>query len=199
MTTPSVLVCLAPGTEEMEAVTVIDVMVRAGFNVTTASAAPNGELELTCSRGVRLIADAPLVKVADDEYDCIVIPGGVEGATCLGESALIIEMLRQQQCDQKWVAAICAAPALVLEKNGLYPDAYKSCHPAFVEHIAEDKRNTKRVFTDHDHKLISSQGPGTALEFAVEIVYVLAGKEKAAEVVGPMVIIPNLHYEQKFA
>lgn len=199
MTTPSVLVCLAPGIEEMEAVTVIDVMVRAGFNVTTASAAPNGKLELTCSRGVRLIADAPLVKVADEEYDCIVIPGGVEGATCLGESALVIEMLRQQQCDQKWVAAICAAPALVLEKNGLYPDAYKSCHPAFVEQIAEDKRNTKRVFTDRDHKLISSQGPGTALEFAVEIVYVLAGKEKAAEVVGPMVIIPNLHYEQKFA
>lgn len=59
MTTPSVLVCLAPGTEEMEAVTVIDIMVRAGFNVTTASAEENGELTLTCSRGVKLMADVP--------------------------------------------------------------------------------------------------------------------------------------------
>ncbi|WP_407332412.1 DJ-1 family glyoxalase III [Enterovibrio sp. 27052020O] len=199
MTTPSVLVCLAPGTEEIEAVAVIDVMVRAGFNVTTASAAENGDLTITCSRGVKLVADAPLVKVADEEYDCIVVPGGVGGATCLGESALVLEMIRQQQCDQKWVAAICAAPALVLEKNGLYPDAHKACHPAFIEQINAEKRNSKRVFTDHDHKLITSQGPGTALEFAVEIVLVLAGKEKAKEVTDPMVMIPSLHYDKKFA
>ncbi|CZF81644.1 DJ-1 family glyoxalase III [Grimontia marina] len=199
MTTPSVLVCLAQGTEEMEAVTVIDVMVRAGFNVTTASAAENGELTLTCSRGVKLTADIPLVKVADEEFDCIVVPGGVEGAKALGESALVVEMIKQQQCDQKWVAAICAAPALVIEKNQLFPDAYKTCHPAFIDHIPADKQNSRRVFTDHDHKLITSQGPGTALEFAIEIVYLLAGKDKAREVVEPMVIIPNLHYEKKFA
>ncbi|MDD1783466.1 DJ-1/PfpI family protein [Enterovibrio sp. ZSDZ35] len=199
MTTPSVLVCLAPGTEEMEAVTVIDIMVRAGFNVTTASAEENGELTLTCSRGVKLIADVPLVKVADEEFDCIVLPGGVEGATHLGESALVVEMIRQQLCDQKWVAAICAAPALVLEKNGLFPEAHKTCHPAFIDRIPTDKQNSRRVFTEHDYKLITSQGPGTALEFAVEIVYMLAGKEKAKEVVGPMVAIPSLHYDKKFA
>ncbi|RXJ73104.1 DJ-1 family protein [Veronia nyctiphanis] len=198
-TLPRVLVCLAHGTEEMEAVTVIDVMVRAGFSVTVASAAPDGDLTITCSRGVRLIADVPLVQIADDEFDCIVLPGGVDGATCLGESALIIEMIKQQQCDQKWVAAICAAPALVLEKNGLYPDAYKSCHPAFINHIPEDKQNTRRVMNDRDHKLITSQGPGSALEFAVEIVLTLGGKEKAAEVVAPMTIIPNLNYDKKFA
>ncbi len=100
MTSPSVLVCLAPGTEEMEAVTAIDIFVRAGFQVTTASAEENGELTLTCSRGVKLTADVPLVKVADEEFDCIVLPGGVGGATCLGDSALVIEMIRQQQCDQ---------------------------------------------------------------------------------------------------
>ncbi|AMG31219.1 DJ-1 family protein [Grimontia hollisae] len=199
MITPSILVCLAPGTEEIEAVTVIDVMVRAGFNVTTASAAEDGQLTLTCSRGVKLTADIPLVNVADDEFDCIVIPGGVEGATRLGESALVVEMIRQQQCDRKWVAAICAAPALVIEKNKLFPDAYKTCHPAFIDRIPAEKQNSRRVFTDHDHKLITSQGPGTALEFAVEIVYQLAGKDKAREVVEPMVIIPNLHYEKKFA
>lgn len=199
MTTPSVLVCLVPGTEEIEAVTVIDVMVRAGFKVTTASAAEDGQLTLTCSRGVKLTADVPLVKVADKEFDCIVLPGGVEGATLLGESALVVEMIRQQQCDRKWVAAICAAPALVIEKNKLFPDAYKTCHPAFIDRIPSEKQNSRRVFTDHDHKLITSQGPGSALEFAIEIVYLLAGKEKAREVVDPMVIIPNLHYDKKFA
>lgn len=199
MTSASVLVCLAPGTEEMEAVTAIDIFVRAGFKVTIASAEENGELTLTCSRGVRLTADVPLVKVADEEFDCIVLPGGVDGASCLGDSALVVEMIRQQQCDQKWVAAICAAPALVLEKNGLFPSAYKTCHPAFIDHIPADKQNSRRVFTDHDHRLITSQGPGTALEFAVEIVYLLAGKEKARDVVGPMVCVPSLHYDKKFA
>lgn len=199
MSQHNVLVILAPGSEEMEAVTVIDIMVRAGFNVTTASAASDGALTITCSRGVRLVCDVPLVKVADSEFDCIILPGGVEGATLLGESDLVVEMIKQQQCDQKWVAAICAAPALVLEKNGLFPEAYISCHPAFIDQIPTERQNTRRVMNDRDHKLITSQGPGSALEFAVEIVYTLAGKEKAKEVTDPMTVIPNLNYHQKFA
>lgn len=199
MTIPHILVCLAQGTEEIEAICVIDVMVRAGFNVTTASADENGALILTGSRGIKLVADRPLVKVADQEFDCIVLPGGIDGATALGQSALVIEMLRQQECDEKWVAAICAAPALVLEKNGLFKDAYKTCHPAFIHQVPEKKRNFHRVYTSYDHKLITSQGPGTALEFAIEIVYILAGKEKAHEVVTPMVMLPTLNYEKKFA
>lgn len=199
MNTPKILICLAHGTEELEAVTVIDILVRAGFQVTTASVEPQGDLTINCSRGVRLIADTRLVEVADEEFDCIVLPGGIEGAQCFGESALLIEMIKQQQRDQKWVAAICAAPALVLEKNQLIPEAHKTCHPSFIDHIAKDKQNFKRVFTEHDHYLITSQGPGTSIEFAVEIIYVLAGKDKAREVIEPMVLLPNLHYDKKFA
>ena len=77
MKTAHVLVCLAEGTEEIEAVSVIDVMVRAGFNVTTASSHENGALILTGSRGIKLVADTTLVKIADQEFDCIVLPGGV--------------------------------------------------------------------------------------------------------------------------
>lgn len=74
----SALVCLAPGSEETEAVTTIDLLVRGGIKVTTASVASDGNLAITCSRGVKLLADAPLVEVADGEYDVIVLPGGIK-------------------------------------------------------------------------------------------------------------------------
>ena len=70
----SALICLAPGSEETEAVTTIDLMVRGGINVTTASVASDGNLTITCSRGVKILADAPLVQVADGDYDIIVLP-----------------------------------------------------------------------------------------------------------------------------
>lgn len=76
------LVCLAPGSEETEAVTTIDLLVRGGIKVTTASVASDGGLTIVCSRGVKLLADAPLVEVADGDFDIIVLPGGIKGAEC---------------------------------------------------------------------------------------------------------------------
>ena len=87
----SALVCLAPGSEETEAVTTIDLLVRGGIKVTTASVASDGNLAITCSRGVKLLADAPLVEVADGEYDVIVLPGGIKGAECFRDSTLLVE------------------------------------------------------------------------------------------------------------
>ena len=86
----SALVCLAPGSEETEAVTTIDLLVRGGIKVTTASVASDGNLAITCSRGVKLLADAPLVEVADGEYDVIVLPGGIKGAECFRDSTLLV-------------------------------------------------------------------------------------------------------------
>lgn len=80
------LVCLAPGSEETEAVTTIDLLVRGGIHVTTASVASDGNLTIVCSRGVKLLADAPLVEVADGDYDIIVLPGGIKGAECFRDS-----------------------------------------------------------------------------------------------------------------
>ena len=92
----SALVCLAPGSEETEAVTTIDLLVRAGIEVTTASAAGNGDLMITCSRGVKLLADKPLVQVADESYDVIVLPGGIKGAECFRDSELVVEKVTHQ-------------------------------------------------------------------------------------------------------
>lgn len=85
------LVCLAPGSEETEAVTTIDLLVRGGIHVTTASVASDGNLTIVCSRGVKLLADAPLVEVADGDYDIIVLPGGIKGAECFRDSPLLVE------------------------------------------------------------------------------------------------------------
>ena len=121
----TVLVCLAPGSEETEAVTVIDLLVRAGATVTTASVAGDGARDITCSRGVRLLADTTLVAVADDPHDAIVLPGGGPGAECFRDSPLLVEKVRQMHTSGKLVAAICAAPALVLEHHQLFPIANK--------------------------------------------------------------------------
>ncbi|WP_375753028.1 DJ-1 family glyoxalase III [Vibrio sp. HN007] len=190
----TVLVPIAPGTEEMEAITIIDILVRAGYNVTTASADFDGSLTMKASRGVTLTADCKLVDVADEEFDIIALPGGVGGSETFRDSTLLVEMIKQQKYDGRWMAAICAAPALVLQTHDIYPGAIMTCHPAFQEHIPEDKWRVKRVTTDINNKLITSQGPGSALEFAMEIIIRLSGKEHAWKVAKPMVTLPNLHY-----
>ncbi|MDG3087363.1 DJ-1/PfpI family protein [Vibrio hannami] len=191
-----VLVPIAPGTEEMEAITIIDILVRAGYDVTTASADFDGNLTMKASRGVTLTADCKLVDVADEEFDVIALPGGVAGSEVFRDSTLLVEMVKQQKYDGRWMAAICAAPALVLQTHNIYPGALMTCHPSFQEHIPEKLWRVKRVTTDINNKLITSQGPGSALELAMEIIIRLSGKEHAWKVAEPMVTLPNLHYNE---
>lgn len=190
----NVLVPIAPGTEEMEAITIIDVLVRAGYNVTIASADFDGKLSMKASRGVTLTADCKLVDIADEEFDVIALPGGVEGAENFRDSPVLIEMIRQQKYDGRWVAAICASPAIVLQTHNLYPDALMTCHPQFQSDIEAKNWRPKRVTIDVTHKLITSQGPATAIEFAMEIIILLSGKAHAWSIAEPMVTLPTLHY-----
>ncbi|UUM31135.1 DJ-1 family glyoxalase III [Vibrio japonicus] len=191
-----VLVPIAPGTEEMEAVTIIDMMVRAGYETVVASADFDGNLTMKASRGVTLTAHCKLVDIADDEFDAVILPGGVVGAETFRDSTVLIEIVRQQAYEGKLVAAICAAPALVLAHHNLYPNALMTCHPSFQDHIPENNWRVKRVTYDINHNLLTSQGPGTALEFAMEIIINLSGKEYAWTVAEPMVTLPTLHYHK---
>ncbi|CAM3512823.1 Chaperone protein YajL [Vibrio aerogenes CECT 7868] len=191
-----ILVPVAPGSEEMEAVTIIDIMIRAGYDVTVASADFSGRLTFKASRGVTLTADCLLVDIADEEFDAIILPGGLEGSEIFKDSTVLIEMLKQQQYDGRLVAAICAAPALVLQHHQLYPKAIMTCHPSFKDTIPHAQWREKRVTYDKNHKLITSQGPGTALEFAMEIVIYFSGKAHAWKIAEPMVTAPNLNYHQ---
>ncbi len=194
--TKRILVPIAPGTEEMEAVTIIDILVRAGYQVVVASADFDGNLTMKASRGVTLTADCKLVDVADDEFDAIVLPGGVQGSENFRDSTVLIEMLKQQKYDGRLVAAICAAPAVVLIHHDLFPDTLMTGHPSFKDHIPEDLWRNRRVTYDVNNNLLTSQGPGTALEFAIEIIVQLSGKALAKEVALPMVPIPQLNYEK---
>ena len=194
--TKKVLVPIAPGTEEMEAITIIDMMVRAGYQTLVASADFDGQLTMKASRGVILTAQCKLVDIADDEFDAIILPGGVGGSEVFRDSTLLIEIVRQQMYEGKLVAAICAAPALVLAHHQLYPEAIMTCHPSFKSHIAKEKWRAKRVTYDVNHTLLTSQGPGTALEFAMEIIINLSGKKHAWTVAEPMITLPTLHYQK---
>ncbi|WP_336281889.1 protein deglycase YajL [Cronobacter dublinensis] len=189
----SALVCLAPGTEETEAVTTIDLLVRGGINVTTASVASDGNLTITCSRGVRLLADAPLVEVADGDFDVIVLPGGLKGAEAFRDSPLLVETVRQFHLSGRIVAAICAAAGTVLVPHELFPIGNMTGFPALKETIPEKQWQDKRVVWDPRVNLLTSQGPGTAIDFALKIIDLLVGREKAHEVAGQLVMAAGIY------
>ena len=191
-----VLIPIATGSEEMEAITIIDIMLRAGYEVIVASADFSGQLTMKASRGVTLTADCRLVDVADDEFDAVILPGGVGGSEVFRDSTVLVEIVRQQMYEGKLVAAICAAPALVLAHHHLYPKALMTCHPSFQSHIPANNWRVKRVTYDVTHNLLTSQGPGSALEFAMEIVIHLSGKAHAWSIAEPMVTMPVLHYHE---
>ncbi|ELY4158419.1 protein deglycase YajL [Cronobacter turicensis] len=189
----SALVCLAPGTEETEAVTTIDLLVRGGISVTTASVADDGNLTITCSRGVRLLADAPLVEVADGDFDVIVLPGGLKGAEAFRDSPLLVETVRQFHLSGRIVAAICAAAGTVLVPHELFPLGNMTGFPALKETIPDDQWQDKRVVWDPRVNLLTSQGPGTAIDFALKIIDLLVGREKAHEVAGQLVLAAGIY------
>lgn len=187
------LVCLAPGTEETEAVTTIDLLVRAGISVTTASVASDGNLTIVCSRGVKLLADAPLVEVADGEFDVIVLPGGLKGAECFRDSPMLVETVRQFHLSGRIVAAICAAAGTVLVPHELFPIANMTGFPGLKETIPEAQWQDKRIVWDPRVNLLTSQGPGTAIDFALKIIDLLVSREKAHEVSQQLVMAAGIY------
>lgn len=189
----SALVCLAPGSEETEAVTTIDLLVRAGINVTTASVASDGNLIITCSRGVKIVADAPLVEVADGDYDVIVLPGGIKGAECFRDSPLLVETVRQFHHSGRIVAAICAAAATVLVPHNIFPIGNMTGFPALKDKIPDEQWVDKRMVWDPRVNLLTSQGPGTSIDFALKIIELLVGRAKAYEVASSLVMAAGIY------
>lgn len=181
--TPSVLVPVADGTEEIEAVCIIDVLRRAGAEVVVASV---GDLQITASRGVKIVADCRIADCADDTFDLIVLPGGIPGAEHLRDSAELTALLKRQKQASRWYGAICASPAVVLESHGLLDDTRATSHPAFMDRLTPERADTQRVVVDG--RCITSRGPGTALEFAVELVARLFDRAHADAVAAPMVM-----------
>lgn len=172
-----VLIPVATGSEEIEALTPVDLLRRADAQVTLAASGHN--LEVTLSRGVKIIADVLLSTVSDQEFDMIVVPGG-PGTGNLRDDPLLIEMLRRQKQAHKWYAAICAAPALVFETHGLLEGEVGTCYPSSQHLLSNKSQINERVVVSN--KCITSKGPGTAMEFSLKLIEVLYGNDKADEI-----------------
>jgi 4-methyl-5(b-hydroxyethyl)-thiazole monophosphate biosynthesis len=165
-----VLVPLAEGFEELEAVTVIDILRRAGIEVVVASLA---ESPVTGSHGIRVAADTPLAALVEQDFDMIALPGGMPGAEHLKKDARIAELARRLHAKGRPVAAICAAP-MVLAAAGLLDGRRATSYPGFLADAAKATVVDEAVVVDGG--VITSRGPGTALDFALQLVETLEGR-----------------------
>lgn len=164
-----VLVPLADGCEELEAVTIINLLRRAGIDVVTAGLKPG---VVKASRGVQLVPDMTLDEALRDDYDMVVLPGGMPGATHLKNDARLIQLLKQMAAAGKYTAAICAAP-MVLAEAGVLEGRRATSYPGSLDGIPGVTLSTDAVV--QDGTVLTSRGPGTAMDFALTLVEVLTG------------------------
>ena len=179
----TVLVAIADGSEDLETVSIIDVLRRAELDVTVASV---GNLQVKCARGVNMVADKQIEDCVDSSFDMIAIPGGLPGADNLRDSQALKDLLLKQKASSNYYAAICASPAVVFQTHGLLSGKKATCYPAFMERLDQASVEDGRVVVDG--YCITSQGPGTAIEFSLKLVEVLCGMEKAKEVASAMLV-----------
>jgi protein deglycase len=179
-----VLVPVAQGTEEMEAITLIDILRRAGAAVIVASV---DKLYIKGSRGIEFKADRLIKECMADEFDLIVLPGGIPGAQHLRDSKELEILLKQQAAQQKFYGAICASPALILHHYGLVTPGKVTCHPGFSDVI--DKGNVVEQNVVIDNHCITSRGAGTACEFALTLVELLYSNEKKKQVAQGLALV----------
>ena len=167
------LVPLAQGCEEVEAVTIIDLLRRANIEVVSAGLSPD---PVVCSRGVVLIPDTTLDKAARmDDFDVVILPGGLPGADNLADSPLLNEVLAKMAADGKYIAAICAAPR-VLAKAGMLEGKKVTAYPGFIEGGNYPSVHYTGGAVEVDGKIVTSRGPGTAMDFALTLIELLAGE-----------------------
>eukprot|EP00474_Spongospora_subterranea_P008810 CRZ09268.1 hypothetical protein [Spongospora subterranea] len=182
-----VLVAAADGSEDIELVGVVDVLRRADIEVTVASVNAS---TLTLAQQTKIVADDLIGNVIKKEFDCIVIPGGLKGAENLRDSPQLLSMLKQQQYEGKWIAAICAAPSLVLQSHGLLDGRVATCYPKFADTIPGYV--APEIGDNHDvvisKQVITSRSPGTCLQFGLAIVATVCGLSKANQVAEGMLV-----------
>ncbi|MCG8379420.1 MAG: DJ-1/PfpI family protein [Proteobacteria bacterium] len=171
-----VLVPLAQGCEELEAVTIIDLLRRAEIEVVTAGL---DNSPVTASRGTVIKPDTDLDTALKEDYDMIVLPGGLPGADHLDNDQRIKDILVKMANSEKFTAAICAAPK-VLANAGILDGKKATSYPSFLDDAENVDVSGDAVVKDG--KIITSRGPGTAMDFALTLIESLVGKEKRDEV-----------------
>ncbi|HQU14542.1 MAG: DJ-1 family protein [Chromatiales bacterium 21-64-14] len=173
-----VLVPLAEGFEEVEAVTVIDLLRRAGIQVVSAGLESG---PVTASRGVVIVPDADLDTVMDDHFDMVVLPGGGPGADRLDRDPRIRALLQRMADAGKYTAAICAAPK-VLGHAGLLTGRAATSFPGALDGVEVPGILYREDPVVVDGPVITSRGPGTAMDFTLTLIEHLAGAERRRQV-----------------
>src|SRR3989338_718256 len=171
-----VLIPLAPGFEEIEAVPAVDILRRAGVEVVTAGTAEN---PIEGRNKIRVLTDTSLDSVKEQDFDMIVLPGGAGGTENLKKDMRVKEIVERLYKNGRFITAICAAPT-VLSAIGVTAGRTITSHPSVRTKLEKEKLSEERVVVDGN--IVTSQGPGTAIEFAFKLVEVLFGKEKVLEV-----------------
>jgi 4-methyl-5(b-hydroxyethyl)-thiazole monophosphate biosynthesis len=178
---PSVLIPLAHGCEEMEAVIVMDILRRAGVEVVAASLTPE---PVVCSRGTRLLADALLDEVLQQPFDMLVLPGGMPGSEHLKNDARIQALLTRYATEGRYVAAICAAP-MALHAAGLLEGKRATSFPGVLDQLPGSHLYVEDAVVV-DGNIVTSRGPGTAMTFALTLVGLLCGEARRQAVEQPL-------------
>lgn len=172
-----VYVFMADGTEEVEALTAVDLLRRAGVAVTTVSVM--GREEIISSHNIGIRTDE-LFGVSDyTDGDMLVLPGGMPGTTHLKEHEGLRRVLKEYEKNGKYLAAICAAPS-ILGSNGMLSGKQAVCYPGFEEQLAGAELVNKNVV--HDGQFITSKGLGTAIDFSLTLIAILVGTEAAVNI-----------------
>ena len=172
-----VCVCLADGFEEVEGLTVVDILRRADQDVCMASV--HGRLSVEGAHGIKVEADCTIERVDFSKMDMLVLPGGMPGTKNLGACSLLTGQLSNFYKEGKIIGAICAAPS-ILGDLGLLEGKRAACYPGFENRLRGASVTTERVAVDGN--IITSRGAGTAIPFALALAGMLAGEEKAQEI-----------------
>ena len=181
---PSVLMPLAEGFEELEAVTIIDILRRAGIRVVVAGL-KDGPIK--GSRDTQVLPDATLDAVMDQDFDMIALPGGMPGVKHLHEDARVKRLLERYTQQDRFTAAICAAPS-ILADYGYLAGKQATSNPKFKNQVAIDGVQYLEHSVVSDGNIVTSRGPGTSIPFALALVEKLAGREKRVEVESGLVL-----------
>ena len=171
-----IAIFMADGFEEIEGLTVVDIVRRAGIDIDMVSI--NGRLEVNGSHGIVIKADKVIADINRDDYNMLVLPGGKVGTENLEACEELVDMIGNFYGAGKYIAAICAAPSIFAHR-GFLMGRKATSHPAFESHLAEGGATVTHAPVEIDSGIITGQGMGASIEFALAITSIMAGREQA--------------------
>ena len=180
--TKKILIPLAQGCEELEAVTLIDLLRRAGFDVVTAGLDAQA---VHCAHGTVIVPDTTVEKILHTTFDLIVLPGGQPGTNNLNADVRVHRILQRHAQQEKYVGAICAAPK-VLAHAGLLVNKRVTAFPGTLDDVQVAGMQLESATVVQDGRIVTSRGPGTAMDFALALIELLAGAAARDKVEAPL-------------